>query len=370
MKLSCFSLNLLSIMLISSHFRLFSESRSVLIGSNYDTYLAQELEERGPSATILLDQYVFTRDLIQETLAQEAKDGARVSINMYRSHRSNSSTYYFFEDLLKTVSDETRKRMQVNKYPGMYTLHAKHLSWFEDGQSGCHIGSHNLTNLASEINKELMVVTYDDQDYFQQCKLFHDTVSWLCGNVYEQNKDFIKSLKRSVLQEIPARRMVLTSLWHDINASLISFINTLGQDSYAMMGAYSMNDIKVIDALCRAADRGADISFFIDGQTINTKTEINLLNLLHAHRINIFLYNYDGSKTYQGYKAKMHAKFYAARTPDQPTVTVISTRNFTKQFGLNMASVHPDDEQLFDQLYDWCTQLAQECDYYQDLGIV
>ena len=65
----------------------------------------------------------------------------------------------------------------------------------------------------------------------------------------------------------------------------------------------------------------------------------------------------------------MHAKFYAAKQVDQSTIVVIPTRNFTKQFGLNMASVHPNDEALFDSLYIWCQKLELECDAYENLAI-
>lgn len=352
-----------------THSFLFSIPRSVLIGDNYSEYIAKEVHDLGPAATIMLDQYVFTFDPIRETLAQEVAEGAYVSINMYRAHFSNPSTYYFFEDVIKLLPHHARKRLQLNKYPGKYTLHAKHLSWREHGHCACHLGSHNLTNLASEANKELMVATYDDFEIFEQCKTFHDTIAHLCSQVYDQNKDYIKSLERVVIDAIPEHRMVMTSLKYDINGSLITFVNALQEGGVALVGSYSINDIKIIQALCDAADRGACITFFIDGQTIDTKTEVRLLKKLHEHGVVIFVYNYDGSKRYKGYACKMHAKFYAAKQVNQPTIVIIPTRNFTKQFGLNMASVHPNDEALFDSLYIWCQKLELECDAYENLAI-
>jgi len=346
-----------------------SQGQSVLIGDNYSEYIQNEISYLGPKANIMLDQYVFTFDPMRQTLAQEVANGAWVSINMYRSHSSNPSTYYFFEDLNKLLPVEAQQRLALNKYPGKYTLHTKHLSWQQGYNCACHLGSHNLTNLASQANKELMVATYDDFDVYQQCKEFHDSIAYLSAQVYDYNKEYLKTLNQITLTEIPASRMVMTSLKHEINKSLISFIQKLNQGGYALIGAYSMNDIYLIQAICDAADRGAKIMFFIDGQTINTKTEFSLLKQLHEHNVNIFLYNYDGSKKYSGYAKKMHAKFYAAQQPGQPTVVAISTRNFTKQFGLNMCSIHPNDEALFNSLYSWCDELAYECDTYESVGL-
>jgi len=359
--------NSILFVLVFSHFLAYSQGRSVLIGENYSEYIAQEVHNLSPAATIMLDQYVFTFDPIRKTLAQEVAEGALVSINMYRAHASNPSTYYFFEDLMKVLPDAAKQRLQVNKYPGKYTLHAKHLSWQENGHCGCHIGSHNLTNLASEANKEIMVATYDDFAVYQECKEFHETVARLCSQVYDQNKDYIKELNREALTAIPDKRTVITSFKHDINGSLISFANTLKKGGVALVGAYSMNDPKVIQALCDAADRGAKITFFLDGQTVDTTREKRLLKLLHAHGVAIFVYNYDGSKKYKKYSCKMHAKFYAARQPGESTVAVIFTKNFTRQFGLNMASVHPNDESLFDSVSHWSHNLMLECERYESL---
>ncbi len=357
------------IVLIGSASIVFCQGRSVLIGNNYSQYIENEVHNLGPTANIMLDQYVFTFDSIRQRLAQEAAEGAWVSINMYRAHASNSSTYYFFEDVHKLLSLDAQQRLFVNKYPGKYALHAKHLSWQEGYHCASHLGSHNLTNLASEANKELIVATYDDFAVYQECKKFHDTITHLCSQVYDYNKKYLKSLERITLTEIPSDRMIMTSLKHDINRSLISFIDTLQKDGTALVGAYSMNDLNLIQALCNAADRGTQVVFFIDGQTINTKTEFSLLKQLHEHGVTIYTYNYDGSKKYGRYAKKMHAKFYAAQQPGQPSVVVISTRNFTKQFGLNMCSVHPNDKELFDDLYTWCEQLKNECETYESLGL-
>jgi phosphatidylserine/phosphatidylglycerophosphate/cardiolipin synthase-like enzyme len=363
------SLKILGIILWLSLSLLNAQSRSVLIGDHYSQYVTQEVQGLSPQATIMLDQYVFTFDPLRKALAQKAADGAHVSLNMYRAHAFNPSTYYFFEDIMKQVSAEVQQRLQVNKYPGKYILHAKHLSWQQADRCACHIGSFNFTNLATAANRELMVVTYDDQAVYQECQEFHARVTQLCGQLHDQNAECLADAGCHVLENIPVRRTVITSLKHDLNASLITCIKNLGKGSVAFIGAFSMNDSAIVQALCDALERGAQINFFLDGTTIDTKVEKRLLAQLHAAGVRVFLYNFDGSKKFGKYACKMHAKFYAARHADATTLVIIGTQNLTKQYALNMASIHPQDPALFASVCRWCQELERECDAYATLNI-
>ena len=240
-----------------------------------------------------------------------------------------------------------------------------------ENKSRVIVGSDNLSD-CSRSNREVMVETKNDPEYFKQnYDLF-------------KSPDTSKTKKKKVLKFTPIRRSIKSSHDCHLNESKGRRFRKLAeqQGSGNSVDITSMtfdsdpmvSEVEDMYEKCGKENR-PKTRFILDRSALNHRDLLKRVKDAGGDDVSVYIFNEDRSKKVFGNIPQIqHTKTMTRKIGDDGDgdeyLSVVSTGNWTEQSGgkknpeLNVDSYHPGDKRLFDQIRANNDKLIKECEEY------